>query len=210
MARASADIAGASLGMAAPVFIRKTQSTDGMVRARRFERLIMVHLDSAYNLARWLTRSDADVEDVVQEACLRAYKYFDGFQGEKPSAWFLAIVRNTCYAWMRANHPSQEVDIEIDDMTEIQSATLPDGGSRTLTADPETLLIEQRERQSLNRMIAHLPLQYREIIVLREIQDLSYREIAEIAGIPIGTVMSRLSRARQCLQMVYRQSMKRA
>lgn len=205
MARASA-----SIETPLPALLRQARSTDGMARTSRFEQLIMAHLDSAYSLARWLTRGDADAEDVVQEACLRAYKYFDGFQGERPSAWFLAIVRNACYTWIRANRPSQEVDIEIDDTTEIESATLPDGGSRALTANPETLLIERRDRQALNRMIADLPLQYREIIILREIEDLSYREIAEIAGIPIGTVMSRLARARQRLHTAGCRSGKRS
>jgi len=177
-----------------------TRSTDRVARTGRFEQLIMTHLDSAYNLARWLTRNDADAEDVVQEACLRAYKYFDKFQGERPSAWFLAIVRNACYTWIHFNRPSREVyGIEIDNMAVIESATLPEGGSRPLTADPETLLIERRERQSLNELIADLPQQYREVIVLREIEDLSYREIADIVGIPVGTVMSRLWRARKLL-----------
>jgi RNA polymerase sigma-70 factor, ECF subfamily len=168
-----------------------TRSTDRVASTGRFEQLIMTHLDSAYNLARWLTRNDADAKDVVQEACLRAYKYFDAFQGERPSAWFLAIVRNACYTWIHFNRPSREVyGIEIDDMGVIESATLP---------DPETLLIERRERQRLNELIADLPQQYREVTVLREIENLSYREIADIIGIPIGTVMSRLSRARKLL-----------
>lgn len=186
-----------------PLYTGRVQmrSTDTMSRNSRFEQLILVHLDSAYNLARWLTRSDADAQDVVQEASLRAYKYFDRFQGEKPAAWFFAIVRNTCYTWLRGNRPSQETyGIETDDIGNFKSATLPEGGGLALTADPEALLIERRERQSLNELIADLPLQYREIIVLREFEDLSYREIAAIAGIPIGTVMSRLSRARQHLQ----------
>jgi RNA polymerase sigma-70 factor, ECF subfamily len=177
-----------------------TRSTDRVASTGRFEQLIMTHLDSAYNLARWLTRNDADAEDVVQEACLRAYKYFDAFQGERPSAWFLAIVRNACYTWIHFNRSSREVyGIEIDNMAVIESATLSEGGSRPLTADPETLLIERRERQSLNELIADLPQQYREVIVLREIEDLSYREIADIVGIPVGTVMSRLWRARKLL-----------
>ena len=195
-------MAEASTSIETPLHARPapTRSTDRVARTGCFEQLITTHLDSAYNLARWLTRNDADAEDVVQEACLRAYKYFDKFQGERPSAWFLAIVRNACYTWIHFNRPSREVyGIEIDDMAVIESATLPEGGGRALTADPEILLIERRERQSLNELIADLPQQYREVTVLREIENLSYREIADIIGVPIGTVMSRLSRARKLL-----------
>ncbi len=185
--------------------VRQDPSPDAAAKSRRFQQQIMPHLDAAYNLARWLTRNGTDAEDVVQDACLRAYKYFDGFEGESPCAWFLAIVRNTFYTWLRANRPAEEADgIAIEDANDIrESATLPAGASHALTADPETLLIERREQQSLNQMIADLPLEYREVIILREIEDLSYREIAEVAGIPVGTVMSRLARARQRLRAAY-------
>lgn len=171
------------------------------LKARRFEQAIMPHLDAAYNLARWLTRSDSDAEDVVQEACLRAYKYFDGFEGDNPAAWLLAIVRNTCFTWLKANRPAQEVG-DVDSLAEEMSAEAAapwSGTSRAFSADPETLVIEGRDKARLNALIAELPAVFREVIVLREIEDLSYREIAAIAGVPIGTVMSRLARARKLL-----------
>jgi RNA polymerase sigma-70 factor, ECF subfamily len=174
---------------------------DPEIKARRFEQTIMPHLDAAYNLARWLTRNDSDAQDVVQDAYLRAFKYFDSFQGESPSAWLLAIVRNACFTWMRRNRPSEEVagSDAIDDETAGNAEPLLGGGSRQLATDPETLLIEGRDRTRVNELVAKLPAEFREVIVLREIEDLSYREIADIVGIPIGTVMSRLSRARKML-----------
>jgi RNA polymerase sigma-70 factor (ECF subfamily) len=171
-------------------------------KAKRFEQVIMPHLDAAYNLARWLTHSDSDAQDVVQEACLRAYKYFDGFEGENPSAWLLAIVRNSCFTWLRRNHPAQEVagSEAIDEQDAVGGVEpLLSGGSRELASDPEALLITGRDNRRVNALVAQLPAEYREVIVLREIEDLSYREIADVVGIPIGTVMSRLSRARKLL-----------
>jgi len=161
----------------------------------------MPHLDAAYNLARWLTRNDSDAQDVVQDACVRAFKYFDSFEGENASAWLLAIVRNTCFTWMRRNRPKEEVvdsDVVADDAAD-NAEPLLGGGSRELATDPETRLIEGRDRTRVNELVARLPAEFREVIVLREIEDLSYREIADIVGIPIGTVMSRLSRARKLL-----------
>jgi len=171
----------------------------------------MPHLDAAYNLARWLTRNDSDAQDVVQDAYLRAFKYFDSFEGENPSAWLLAIVRNACFTWMRRNRPSEEVVASepIDDESAGDAEPLLSGGSRALATDPETLLIEGRDRTQVNELVAKLPAEFREVIVLREIEDLSYREIADIVGIPIGTVMSRLSRARKLLHDAwYRQQPK--
>ena len=161
----------------------------------------MPHLDAAYNLARWLTRNDSDAQDVVQDAYLRAFKYFDSFQGENPSAWLLAIVRNAGFTWMRRNRRSEEVvgNEPLDEEEVGNAEPLLGGGSRALATDPETLLIEARGRVQVNELVAKLPAEVREVIVLREIQDLSYREIADIVGIPIGTVMSRLSRARRLL-----------
>jgi len=174
---------------------------DPEIKARRFEQMIMPHLDAAYNLARWLTRNDSDAQDVVQDAYLRAFKYFDSFEGQNPSAWLLAIVRNTCFTWMRRNRPGEEVvnSEAIDEENAANAEPLLGGGSRSLATDPETLLIEGRDRAEVNALVARLPAEFREVIVLREIEDLSYREIADVVGIPIGTVMSRLSRARKLL-----------
>ena len=163
----------------------------------------MPHLDAAYNLARWLTRSESDAEDVVQEACLRAFKYFDGFADENPAAWLLAIVRNSCFTWLRRNRPAREI-VDSDAIEERDAAggaePVLSGGSRALASDPESLLIARRDEQRASELVAALPAEYREVIVLREIEELSYQEIAGIVGVPIGTVMSRLSRARKRLQ----------
>jgi RNA polymerase sigma-70 factor, ECF subfamily len=193
--------ANTSIGTLLHALPPQTRSTDGMTRTSRFEQTIMPHLDAAYNLARWLTRNDSDAQDVVQDAYLRAFKYFDSFQGENPSAWLLAIVRNAGFTWIRRNRRSEEVvgSEPLDEEGVGNAEPLLAGGSRQLATGPETLLIEARDRAQVNELVAKLPAEFREVIVLREIQDLSYREIADIVGIPIGTVMSRLSRARKLL-----------
>ena len=146
---------------------------------------MLPHLDAAYNLARWLTRNDHDAQDVAQEAMLRAFRFFDGLRGE-PRPWLLAIVRNTCFDWLRAHRPADLAAIE-------------DGVEDVDVETPETLAARNLDRRMLNEAIAALPIQFREVLILRELEDLSYREIARIAGVPIGTVMSRLSRARRLL-----------
>src|SRR5690242_20766812 len=136
--------ANTSIGTLLHALPPQTRSTDGMTRTSRFEQTIMPHLDAAYNLARWLTRNDSDAQDVVQDAYLRAFKYFDSLEGENPSAWLLAIVRNTCFTWMRRNRPSEEVlgSEPIDDEKASDAEPILGGGSRGLATDPETLLIE--------------------------------------------------------------------
>jgi len=153
-------------------------------RRERFERMVAPHASAAYNLARWLTRNDHDAEDVAQEAMLRAYRHLDGLRGEA-RPWLLAIVRNACFSWLRTNRPA-EVEPLVDDVAD----ALP---------GPETCAARTLDRRMLNEAIAALPVQFREVLVLRELEDLPYRDIARIAGIPIGTVMSRLARARRLL-----------
>ena len=156
---------------------------------RRFEQVAMPHLDAAYNLARWLTHNDHDAQDVVQEALLRAMRYIDGFRGESARPWLLQIVRNTCFSWLRENRPLEKVVLDDADDAWLDLAAP--------TADePPSVAIRKADRQQINEAIAGLPVVYREVLVLRELEDLSYGEIARIAEIPIGTVMSRLSRAR--------------
>ncbi|MEJ0070084.1 MAG: sigma-70 family RNA polymerase sigma factor [Pseudomonadota bacterium] len=170
-------------------------------RVRRFEQLALPHLDAAYNLARWLTRNDADAEDVVQEAFLRAFKFLDGFRGGNERAWLLTIVRHTCFSWLQQNRPAEVVagfDLEAGDLD--RAALDPTFRPTPDADDPEIALLHQADEDLLNRMIGELPPQFREVVVLRELEDLSYKEIAEIAAIPIGTVMSRLARARKALQ----------
>jgi RNA polymerase sigma-70 factor (ECF subfamily) len=157
---------------------------------RQFERLALPHLDAAYNLARWLTRNDSDAEDVVQDAYLRAYKYFASFRGENFRAWLLAVVRRAAYDWMHRNRPSEVVSNADMDLEEVAGEA---------DDSPETALLRRADEKMVNDMIAALPPPFREVVVLRELQELSYKEIAEIAGVPVGTVMSRLARARAML-----------
>ncbi len=154
----------------------------------RFEQLVLPHLDSAANLARWLLRNRADSDDVVQEAMLRAYRFFDRFHGSDARAWLLQIVRNTCYTWLEKNRPSELMTEFNEEVHQLSSAT------------PETLAAQADERQRLMLALESLSPRSREVLVLRELEGCSYKQIGEITGIPIGTVMSTLSRARERLQ----------
>lgn len=161
----------------------------------------MPHLDSAYNLARWLTRNDADAQDVVQEAMLRAFKYFDGFDGQHAHAWLLKIVRNTCFTWLRENRAAGDAVPLQDNLDAIDAdASVVELNAQGMGRSPELLVAEMCDARRINGLIEELPAAYREIIIMREMDDLSYREIADIIGVPMGTVMSRLARARQMLQ----------
>ena len=170
---------------------------------RRFQELVLRHLDAAYNLARWLARNDDDAKDIAQEAYLRAFRFFGGFHGDDARAWLLAIVRNTYYTW-RTTHRSRAHDESFED--EIhglgESSTILDGASN---GNPEVLLMQQASKRIINTALERLPLESREIIVLRELEDLSYKEIATIVEVPIGTVMSRLARARGLLRAALQQ-----
>jgi len=154
----------------------------------RFEQLVLPHLDSGVNLARWLLRNRADAEDVLQEAMLRAYRFFESFRGGDARAWLLQIVRNSCYSWLEKNRPA-ELAVEFDEQLHQRPGH-----------NPETLAAQADQRQQLMLALESLPPRAREVLVLRELEECSYKEIAEIAGIPIGTVMSTLSRARERLQ----------
>jgi RNA polymerase sigma-70 factor (ECF subfamily) len=156
---------------------------------RRFELLAMPHLDAAYNLARWLTHNDHDAQDVVQEATVRAMRYIQGFRGESARAWLLQIVRHTCYSWLKENRPVERAVLDDFDDT-WQDIAAPS------TDEPPSIAMRKADRDQINEAIASLPVPYREVLVLRELEDLSYTDIARIAEIPVGTVMSRLSRAR--------------
>jgi RNA polymerase sigma factor (sigma-70 family) len=157
-------------------------------RTVNFEETLLPHLDAAYNLARWLTRDASDADDVVQEAYLRAFKFFDGFHGGDSRSWLLKIVRNTCYTWLQKNRP-REIVYDLDE--ELHEAE---------TGNPEELLIESVDRQILRQLLSELPPSFREIVVLRDIEGLSYKEISSVTELPLGTVMSRLARARKRLQ----------
>ena len=165
------------------------------LRARRFEAVVLPHLPAAYNLARWIARNDADSADVVQEAMTRAFRYFDGFRGGDSRSWLLQIVRNTAYSWLAANRPAGRVDL-TEEMVADEHAW---ARARTDSTNPESVLANRDDTRRLRTAISKLPLDQREVLVLREFEDLSYKEIAAITGSPIGTVMSRLSRARDQL-----------
>jgi RNA polymerase sigma factor (sigma-70 family) len=156
----------------------------------RFEQSIMPHMDAAYNLARWLASNDSDAQDVVQEAYLRAFKFFAGFRGGNSRAWLLRIVRNAFYDWLKQNRGEERkepFDEELHDTMDERRG-------------PDTLLLEKADHELVHKAIASLPVEFREILVLRELEGFSYKEISEVANIPPGTVMSRLARGREQLR----------
>lgn len=162
-------------------------------RRARFEALVLPHLDAAYNLARWLVRDANDAADVVQDALLRALRFFDGYRGGDVRAWLLAIVRNAAYAWLGARQPAELDDAALEqalDTESLWSEPVP---------DPETLAIRRGDAALVDAAIAALPIAFREVLILRELEDLSYRDIARVTELPMGTVMSRLARARRLL-----------
>jgi RNA polymerase sigma-70 factor (ECF subfamily) len=159
-------------------------------QSARFEEAVLPHLDAAFNLARWLVRNSADAQDLVQEAYLRAWKGFAGFHGGDARSWLLTIVRNACYTWLRKSS-RRDLTVEFNEGVHTQESSVP---------NPERMFNEDANRAVLEQALQQLPAEFRESIVLRELEGLSYREISEIAGIPVGTVMSRLARARARLR----------
>ena len=160
-----------------------------------FEREILPHLDAAFSLARFLLGKDEDAEDAVQEAALRAFRFFDGFRGQNSRAWFLRIVRNTAFTALKRAHGHEETVFDEELHT-----------PETLQVDAGAEIDYQHDRETVRAAIAQLPPEFREVITLRELEDCSYKEIADIANVPVGTVMSRLSRARAQLQQILSQS----
>jgi RNA polymerase sigma-70 factor, ECF subfamily len=155
-----------------------------------FQQAVLPHLDAAYNLARWLMRNEPDAQDAVQEAYLRAFRFFPGFRGGDGRAWLMKIVRNTCYTLMHANRLAQSAN-EFDENVFL---------SDTRALNPEEIVLRDGSVNLVRKAMENLPPNIREILILREIEGMSYREIADIAGIPLGTVMSTLSRARTRLR----------
>ena len=169
-------------------------------REERFQAMVLPYLNSAFNLARWLTRSHQDAEDIVQEAYLRAFKFFDSFHGEDGRAWILSIVRNTFYTWYQQKKmESQNTQFEegLQDNKAEDTATM-----QYADDNPEALLIQKDNRRELQQALEALSVEFREVIVMRELEELSYKQIAGIVGIPIGTVMSRLGRGRKQLAAI--------
>lgn len=167
-----------------------------LTRRQRFETLLLPHLSAAYNLARWLVHKDADAQDIVQEAFLRAFRYFESFHGGNERAWLLGIVRNTCYDWFKQHH-QQALHASYED--ELHGHLHIDG--QTTHGNPETILAQHDDVRQLNQALSNLPLEFREVVVLRDLEGLSYKEIAVLIDIPLGTVMSRLARGRKQLAM---------
>jgi RNA polymerase sigma factor (sigma-70 family) len=156
----------------------------------QFEQVVMPHLDAAYNLARWLAGNDHDAEDIAQEASLRAFRFLAGFRGGNSRSWLLTIVRNTAYTWLKQNRPQTLVSIADEELREIEDPA----------AASHSAALHHADRDVLRAALEELPVEFREVLILRELEGLSYKEIAEIADAPIGTVMSRLARARKQLQ----------
>lgn len=175
---------------------------------QRFEQLMLPHLDAAYGLARWLTRNDELAQEAVQEAYLRALRFFGSLRGDDGRPWLLKIVRNACLELMdRERHAGTAEEFDEERHGDEAAAA---GIVVALPVNPETAAIERAERRLVRDCLAQLPRDYREVLVLRELQGCRYQEIAEIAGIPIGTVMSRLARARRLLQGLISQRVQRA
>ena len=155
----------------------------------RFEEIALPHLGAAYNLARWLIHNDTDAQDIVQEAYLRAFKFFTGYHGGDSRSWLLTIVRNTCYTWLQQNRVLRSADPIEDKLDELGMDH----------SDPEVLLLQSLDSQIVREALQELPVEFREVVVLREMEGFSYKEIANVIDIPIGTVMSRLKRGRNKL-----------
>ena len=163
----------------------------GTATRERFEQAVLPHLDAAYNLARWLTRNEQDAQDVTQESFLRAFRFFDRYQGGNMRAWLLTIVRNTCYTWLSRNRaPDFAVEFDEDIHSEEMSGS----------ADPEIQALANADKETVRRALSELPEIFREVLVLREMEGMSYKEIADVASVSLGTVMSRLARARTRLR----------
>src|SRR6266705_1185358 len=155
-----------------------------------FESSVLPHMDAAYNLARWLTRNEHDAQDMVQETYLRAFRFFGGFRGGNTRTWLLKIVRNTCYTQLQKNRPREPATTFDEEIHSEEGDSL----------SPEALLVRSADSQLLRQALEELPVKFREVLVLRELEGLSYSEIAEVSNIPLGTVMSSVSRARERLR----------
>ncbi|MBC3920658.1 sigma-70 family RNA polymerase sigma factor [Undibacterium sp. CY18W] len=174
------------------VFLREDRA------AKEFETLVLAHLDTAYNLARWLTRNDHDAEDLVQNAYLRAFRFRDSYRGGDIRVWLMTIVRNTYYTSLR-DGKAMSADIGFDEDLHGDAEAANDDSAYAFNKDPAHALEDRDQRNMVNRALEKLPQVFKEVLVLKEMDDFSYKEIADVTGIPIGTVMSRLARARKLL-----------
>ena len=168
-------------------------------KTAQFEAIALPLFGAAYNLARWLVRDDHDAEDVVQEAYLRAFKFFGGYRGGDSRSWLLTIVRNTCYTWLQQNRSRELTDPIEDKLDEVG----------IITENPETRLLQTLDAQRVRQARQELPIEFREVLIMREMEDLSYKQISTIADLPIGTVMSRLARGRKRLRELLESDMRK-
>jgi RNA polymerase sigma-70 factor (ECF subfamily) len=159
-------------------------------RTERFEQTVLPHMDAAYNFARWLARNEHDAQDITQEAFLRAFRFFDNYHGGNLRAWLLTIVRNTCYTWLHQNRPADTLEVFDEEMH----------SSANVASDPEIQVLASADRKTLQHALEELPGIFREVVVLRELEGMSYKEIADVTSVSLGTVMSRLARARTRLR----------
>jgi RNA polymerase sigma-70 factor (ECF subfamily) len=182
-------------GISAP----RQMAAEEIRSAQSFKAVVMPYLDDAYTLARYLTRNQQDADDIVQDAYLRAFKFFATFRGDNPRAWLLAIVRNCFFTWVKAKPRGQEQSLSDLDTFDNADADVWACGP----ADPETAMVRIDDAAVVRKLIEGLPMPFREVLVLRELDDLSYREIGEVTGVPTGTVMSRLARARMMFKAAW-------
>jgi RNA polymerase sigma factor (sigma-70 family) len=164
----------------------------GKDKLQRFEQAMLPHLDAAHNLARWLTRNEHDAQDMVQEAYLRAFKFFDGFRGVDARAWLLTTVRNTCYTWLEQNRRNQAATPFDEEIHHVDEDAF----------NPSAQALKSGDVELLKEALEQLPDEFREVIVLRDLEEMSYKQIAEVINAPLGTVMSRLARARSKLKQI--------
>ena len=175
----------------------------------QFEHIVLPHLDAAYNLARWLLRNDADADDVTQEAFVRAYRFFDSFHGGNAKTWLLTIVRHACYSWLK-QHRAEKSTMAFDEQQHSANNNDATDGHDPFSASPESLFLQEADRRLLHQYLEALPLEFREALVLRELEGLSYKEISAVMDVPIGTVMSRLARGRGLLQQQFANNVQEA
>jgi RNA polymerase sigma factor (sigma-70 family) len=175
----------------------------------QFEQLVLPHMDAAYNLARWLVRNPHDAEDLAQEAMTRAIKFFNGFRGGDPRAWLLTIVRNSCFTWLGRNRAKDLAEFNEEAHSPGISAQGDQSSSQMPPSNPETMAIAEAESARVRRALEELPVIFRETIVMRELEGMSYKEIADVTSVSIGTVMSRLARGRDRLRALLMESIRK-
>jgi len=168
----------------------------------QFEQLVLPHMDAAYNLARWLVRNPHDAEDLAQEAMTRAIKFFSGFRGGDPRAWLLTIVRNSCFTWLGRNRAKDLAEFNEEAHSPGISSSADQSSIQMPPPNPETMAIAEAESARVRRALEELPVIFRETIVMRELEGMSYKEIADVTSVSIGTVMSRLARGRDRLRAI--------